>query len=52
MILHIDSEVSASNKDALKVEFKRVEYDVEQAARAVEDSVLPNKYANNLREAN
>lgn len=52
VILHIDSEVSASNKDALKVEFKRVEYDVEQAARAVEDSVLPNKYANNLREAN
>lgn len=52
VILHIDSEVSACNKDALKVEFKRVEYDVEQAARAVEDSVLPNKYANNLREAN
>lgn len=52
VILHIDSEVSVSNKDALKVEFKRVEYDVEQAARAVEDSVLPNKYANNLREAN
>jgi hypothetical protein len=28
-----------------------VEYDVEKAAKAVEDSVLPNEYADMLRKA-
>ena len=51
VILDIDENVSASNKDALKVEFIRVEYDVEKAASAVENSPLPDKYADNLRKA-
>lgn len=51
VILDIDENVSVSNKDALKVEFIRVEYDVEKAASAVENSPLPDKYADNLRKA-
>ena len=34
----------------LKVEFVRFEYDVEKAAKAVEDSPLPNEYADMLRK--
>lgn len=33
------------------VEFRRVEYDVEAAARAIEASDLPHEFANQLREA-
>jgi hypothetical protein len=32
-----------------KVEFVRFEYDVEKAAKAVEDSPLPNDFAEMLR---
>lgn len=35
----------------IQVEFVRFEYDVEKAARAVEDSPLPNTYAEALRAA-
>jgi hypothetical protein len=31
------------------VEFIRFDYDVEKAAKAVEDSYLPNAYAESLR---
>jgi predicted phosphodiesterase len=37
--------------DGVSVEFVRVAYDVERAARAVEESVLPNPYADMLRQA-
>lgn len=37
--------------DDVRVEFVRVAYDVERAARAIEDSVLPNSYADMLRQA-
>ena len=36
---------------ALRVDFRRVEYDVERAARAVEASALPSEYAEALRLA-
>lgn len=52
VILDINKDVSISDRDALKIEFIRVEYDVEKAAKAVEDSILPNAYAQNLRTAN
>jgi putative phosphoesterase len=37
--------------DAVRVEFRRVAYDVEAAARAVEASELPSEFADQLREA-
>lgn len=40
---------SITNKDAVQVEFIRFEYDVEKGAKAVEDSPLPNDYAEMLR---
>lgn len=51
VILEIKEHTGNTNKDGLKVEFVRVEYDVEKAAKAVEDSPLPDKYADNLRKA-
>ena len=50
-ILDVNEQVSIHDKDALNVEFVRVEYDVEKAAKAVEASPLPDKYADNLRKA-
>jgi hypothetical protein len=45
----INADSSILNKDAVQVEFIRFEYDVEKAAKAVEDSPLPNEYAEMLR---
>ncbi|MFN5829657.1 MAG: metallophosphoesterase family protein [Bacteroidota bacterium] len=47
--IHEDS--SKYSKESIEVEFIRVMYDVEKAAKAVEQSVLPNAYADMLREA-
>lgn len=41
-------ETSADN---VRVEFRRVEYDLEGAARAIEASDLPHEFADQLREA-
>lgn len=51
VILTFDPDSSIFNKDAVRVEFVRFEYDVEKAARAVETSPLPNDYAEMLRKA-
>jgi len=46
------TESSNSNvADSIMVDFVRVPYDIEMAARAVEDSPLPNGYAAMLRQA-
>ncbi|MCW3109560.1 MAG: metallophosphoesterase family protein [Segetibacter sp.] len=50
VILTINAGSSIINKDAVQVEFIRFEYDVEKAAKAVEDSPLPNDYAEMLRK--
>ena len=50
VILTIDAESSITKKDAVKVDFIRFGYDVEKAAKAVEDSPLPNEYAEMLRK--
>jgi putative phosphoesterase len=50
VILHIDEGSSVQMKDSIKVEFIRFEYNVEKAAKAVEDSPLPNGYAEMLRK--
>ncbi len=50
VVLHINETSSITNKDAIRVEFIRFTYDVEKAAKAVEDSPLPNEYAEMLRK--
>jgi predicted phosphodiesterase len=50
VMLTINAGNSIPNKDAIQVEFTRFEYDVEKAAKAVEDSPLPNEYADMLRK--
>jgi putative phosphoesterase len=50
VILTINHDSSILSKDSVKVEFVRFEYDVEKAAKAVEDSPLPNEFADMLRK--
>jgi putative phosphoesterase len=50
VILHINDNSSIHDKSSIQVEFIRFEYDVEKAAKAVEDSRLPNAYAESLRK--
>lgn len=51
VILTINSDGSVLDKDSIEVEFIRFDYDVEKAAKAVEDSPLPNGFADMLRNA-
>jgi predicted phosphodiesterase len=50
VIISLDEAFSLNSPDSLSVEFIRFEYDVEKAARAVEESPLPNAYADMLRK--
>lgn len=50
VMLTIKDNSSILDKDSIQVEFIRFNYDIEAAARAVEESILPNDYAINLRE--
>lgn len=50
VILTIDASSSFSNKDSVQTEFVRFDYDIEKAAKAVEESPLPNEYADMLRK--
>jgi putative phosphoesterase len=50
VILTINHDSTVSDKDSIKVEFIRFGYDIEKAAKAVEDSPLPNVYAEMLRK--
>lgn len=49
VILTINADSSAAGKGCIGVEFIRFDYDVEKAARAVENSPLPDAYADMLR---
>jgi predicted phosphodiesterase len=51
VLLTLNENSSKYNKDSIEVEFVRVAYDVEKAAKAVEASILPNAYADMLRRA-
>lgn len=51
VLLTLGKSNHAERPEALGVEFVRVKYDVEKAARAVEASPLPNAYAEALRVA-
>lgn len=49
VILTMIEESDTSRQDSICVEFIRFNYDVEKAAKAIEESVLPNEYAEMLR---
>lgn len=49
VILHIDEKSSTKDKGSIKAEFIRFYYDIDKAAKAVENSPLPNEYADMLR---
>lgn len=49
LVSHINADASTSSKESITVEFIRFEYDVEKAAMAVEESILPDAYAESLR---
>lgn len=51
VMLTIDQNSSVLSKESIQVEFIRFEYDIEKAATAVEDSPLPDEFANRLRKA-
>lgn len=49
VMLTIADQSSIAEKESVQVEFIRFDYDIEKAAKAVEDSPLPNEYADMLR---
>ena len=51
VLLTIDERARPGSREGVNVEFLRVAYDVEQAAKGVEDSILPDAYADMLRSA-
>ncbi len=50
VLLTIDEKSSISDKNSVKAEFVKFEYDIEKAARAIEESPLPGEYADMLRK--
>lgn len=50
VLLTIDEKSTIKDKNSITTDFIRFEYDVEKAAKAVEDSPLPNAYAESLRK--
>jgi predicted phosphodiesterase len=50
VILTINADSTVTEKESIEVEFIRFEYDIEAAAKAVEDRPLPNEYADMLRK--
>jgi len=49
VLLTINPDSSIADKNTVQAEFLRFEYDVEKAAKAIEDSILPNEYSEMLR---
>jgi len=49
VMLSINENSSVVDKESIQVDFIRFQYDVEKAAKAIEDSPLPNEFAEMLR---
>ena len=49
VMLSINENSSILNRNSIQVAFIRFDYDVEAAAKAVEESALPNEFADMLR---
>jgi predicted phosphodiesterase len=52
VLLKINENSSIAIKDSITVEFVRFAYDIEKAANGIENSRLPNEYADMLRKGN
>lgn len=50
VLLTLNEKSSLLDRESIEVEFVRFDYDVEKAAKAIEDSPLPNEYADMLRK--
>ena len=51
VILTINENATYNDSQSIGVDFVRVSYDIEKAATAIENSELPNEYADMLRNA-
>lgn len=51
VVMQMDEPFSRFEESPFRLEFRRVEYDIEKAAKAVEESSLPDDYAEALRVA-
>jgi predicted phosphodiesterase len=51
VLLHVNDHSTSMDKDSIRVDFVRFEYDVEKAAKAVEGSPLSQAFADALRLA-
>lgn len=51
LLLEVADRVAVPGRPRLDGAFRRVAYDVERAARAIEEGPLPSEYADALREA-
>ena len=51
VLLTLDEQFTLNVADSLRAEFIRFEYDIEKAATAIEESPLPNEFADMLRKA-
>lgn len=51
VLLTLDTNAGVLDAAGINIEFRRVEYDVEAAAEAIEGSLLPNEFADALRLA-
>ncbi|WP_316805303.1 metallophosphoesterase family protein [Pedobacter nototheniae] len=51
VLVTLNNDASVFTIDCIKVEFRRVEYDVEASAKSIEDSQLPDEFAQALRVA-
>ncbi|MDX5346215.1 MAG: metallophosphatase family protein [Hymenobacteraceae bacterium] len=49
-LLTLDENINPTEQEQLPLEFIRVSYDIEKAAKAVEESPLPNEFADMLRK--
>lgn len=49
VLMTFNEHLSIFNSSSIRVEFRRVDYDVEKAAKAIESSPLPDAYAEMLR---
>lgn len=49
-MLNINESSNSKNKNAIEVDFIRFDYDIERAAKAIENSALPDEYADMLRK--
>lgn len=50
-LITIDENSSKNDRNSIQVEFIRFTYDLDKATKAIEESILPNAYAEMLRKA-